>query len=194
MSAFGGKADIIQGKADIKKCPLMTQSGQSLIRLRIDDYMRECVELFDAAGPLTHCAGNSARSLRSGCTPSMSPKRPRSPARLIKRVVDIASRIAHVIFMRRYRRKQIMPDMVLCPKCHGQRTSVCLACNGTGQRRCDVCGGSGEVEPPPPTAPVPSSAVNEHQPSCFGLEEERGERWKGSGATGPAINEVKSSL
>ena len=27
MSAFGGKADIIQGKADIKICPLMTQSG-----------------------------------------------------------------------------------------------------------------------------------------------------------------------
>jgi hypothetical protein len=27
MSAFRGKADIIQGKADIKKCPLMTQSG-----------------------------------------------------------------------------------------------------------------------------------------------------------------------
>jgi len=27
MSAIGGKADIIQGKADIKKCPLMTQSG-----------------------------------------------------------------------------------------------------------------------------------------------------------------------
>jgi hypothetical protein len=27
MSAFGGKADIVQGKADIKKCPLMTQSG-----------------------------------------------------------------------------------------------------------------------------------------------------------------------
>ena len=44
--------------------------------------------------------------------------------------------------------------------------------------------------------PLPSlqSAVNEHQPSCFGLEEERGERWKGSGATGPAVNEVKSSL
>jgi transcription elongation factor Elf1 len=117
------------------------------------------------------------------------------------------------IFMRRYRRKQIMPDKVLCPKCHGQRTSACLACNGTGkrmiagitignckkcdgvgQRRCDVCGGSGEVEPPPPTAPIPSSAVNEHQPSCFGLEEERGERWKGSGATKPAINEVNSSL
>ena len=27
MSAFGGKADIIQRLADIKKCPLMTQSG-----------------------------------------------------------------------------------------------------------------------------------------------------------------------
>ena len=27
MSAFGGKADIIQGKADIKKCLLLTQSG-----------------------------------------------------------------------------------------------------------------------------------------------------------------------
>ena len=27
MSAFGGKADMILGKADIKKCPLMTQSG-----------------------------------------------------------------------------------------------------------------------------------------------------------------------
>jgi hypothetical protein len=31
MSAFGGKADIIQGKADIKKCPLMTQSGHAQI-------------------------------------------------------------------------------------------------------------------------------------------------------------------
>ena len=151
------------------KCLLLTQSGHAHHR-------------------------HGACTKRPMRTPSMSPKRPRSPARLITRVVDIASRIAHVIFMRRYRRKQTMPDMVLCPKCHGQRTSVCLACNGTGQRRCDVCGGSGEVEPPPPTAPVPSSAVNEHQPSCFGLEEERGERWKGSGATGPAINEVKSSL
>jgi len=27
MSAFGSKADIILGKADIKKCLLMTQSG-----------------------------------------------------------------------------------------------------------------------------------------------------------------------
>jgi hypothetical protein len=27
MSAFGGKADISQRKADIKECPLLTQSG-----------------------------------------------------------------------------------------------------------------------------------------------------------------------
>ena len=100
-----------------------------------------------------------------------------------------------------------MPNRVLCPKCHGQRTSACLACrgtgqrliasinmgnckecNGSGQRRCDVCGGSGEVEP------APSIAANEHQPSCFALEEERGEGWKGSGATKPSIKEAKSSL
>jgi hypothetical protein len=29
MSAHGGKADIIQGKADIKKCPLAAQTGQT---------------------------------------------------------------------------------------------------------------------------------------------------------------------
>ena len=106
-----------------------------------------------------------------------------------------------------------MPNRVLCPKCHGQRTNACLACRGTGKRsivsvnigkckecdgsgrrRCDVCGGSGEVEPRSPVAPALSSAVNEHQPSCFAWEEERGEGWKGSGATKSAINETKSSL
>lgn len=35
---------------------------------------------------------------------------------------------------------------------------------------------------------------DEHQPSCFGLEEERGENWKGTGATSPAIKEAKPSL
>jgi|SRR6516162_1604604 DnaJ-class molecular chaperone len=103
-----------------------------------------------------------------------------------------------------------MPDKVLCPKCHGQRTSACLACHGTGKRsiadlnigsceecngsgrqRCDVCGGNGEIEP---VAPAPSIAVEEHQPSCFAGEEERGEEWKGSGATKPAIKEAKPSL
>lgn len=32
---------------------------------------------------------------------------------------------------------------------------------------------------------IPSMAAEEHQPSCFALEEERGEGWKGSGAMGP---------
>jgi hypothetical protein len=40
----------------------------------------------------------------------------------------------------------------------------------------------------------PSVIVDEHQPSCFALEEEKGEDWKGSGATGPAINEVRPTL
>ena len=35
---------------------------------------------------------------------------------------------------------------------------------------------------------------NEHQPSCFGLEEERGGDWKGSGGSVPAIKEAKPSL
>jgi len=106
-----------------------------------------------------------------------------------------------------------VPNRFLCPKCHGQRTSACLACGGTGklsitsvdigdckecdgggQRRCDVCGGSGEIEPPSSVASVPTSAANEHQPSCFAGEEERGEGWQGGGATKPAINEAKSSL
>ena len=32
MSAFGGKADIILGKADINKCPLMTERGQLVLK------------------------------------------------------------------------------------------------------------------------------------------------------------------
>ncbi len=39
-----------------------------------------------------------------------------------------------------------------------------------------------------------STAAEEHQPSCFALEEEKGEGWKGSGAMGPAINEARPSL
>jgi hypothetical protein len=34
---------------------------------------------------------------------------------------------------------------------------------------------------------APSIAADERQPSCFALEEEKGEGWKGGGATGPAI-------
>jgi hypothetical protein len=35
---------------------------------------------------------------------------------------------------------------------------------------------------------------DEHQSSCFGLEEERGGSWKGSGGTVPSIKETKPSL
>jgi hypothetical protein len=36
--------------------------------------------------------------------------------------------------------------------------------------------------------------AEERQPSCFALEDERGEGWKGSGAMGPAINETRPTL
>jgi len=39
-----------------------------------------------------------------------------------------------------------------------------------------------------------STPADEHQPSCFALEEERGEGWKGSGAAKSAINEATPSL
>jgi hypothetical protein len=37
-------------------------------------------------------------------------------------------------------------------------------------------------------------ARDEHQPGYFGLEEERGVNWKGSGGTVPSIKEAKPSL
>jgi hypothetical protein len=52
---------------------------------------------------------------------------------------------------------------------------------------------AGGYKPAYPETPS-STAANEHQPSCFALEEEKGETWKGSGAMGPAINEVRPSL
>jgi hypothetical protein len=36
--------------------------------------------------------------------------------------------------------------------------------------------------------------ADEHQPSCFALEEEKGADWKGGGSAGPTINELKPSL
>ena len=44
-----------------------------------------------------------------------------------------------------------------------------------------------------PASPI-SGPTDEHQPSCFALEEERGEGWKGSGAAKAEINEAKPSL
>jgi hypothetical protein len=46
----------------------------------------------------------------------------------------------------------------------------------------------------PPHPEIPPSMAAEHQPSCFALEEEKGEGWKGSGAMKPAINEARPSL
>jgi len=46
MSAFGGKADIIQEKADIKKCPLMTQSGYVLFE-KLRPNLRGLTRKFD---------------------------------------------------------------------------------------------------------------------------------------------------
>jgi hypothetical protein len=47
---------------------------------------------------------------------------------------------------------------------------------------------------PADSAISPLMVAEEHQPSCFALEEEKGEGWKGSGAMGPAINEAWPSL
>jgi hypothetical protein len=41
---------------------------------------------------------------------------------------------------------------------------------------------------------VSSIAMDEHQPSCFALEEEKGEDWKGTGGMKRTINEVRPSL
>jgi len=52
---------------------------------------------------------------------------------------------------------------------------------------------AGGYKPAHPEIP-PSVAADEHQQSCFALEEEKGEGWKGSGAMGPAIKEARPSL
>jgi hypothetical protein len=46
----------------------------------------------------------------------------------------------------------------------------------------------------PPTLIVDEQIADEHRPSCFALEEEKGADWKGRGAARPIINEVKPSL
>jgi hypothetical protein len=45
-----------------------------------------------------------------------------------------------------------------------------------------------------PTETLRPAVPEEHQPGCFGLEEEKGSNWKGSGRTVPAIKEAKPSL
>jgi hypothetical protein len=36
--------------------------------------------------------------------------------------------------------------------------------------------------------------MEEHQPSCFAQEEERGQDWHGAGASGPAVKETRPTL
>ena len=43
-----------------------------------------------------------------------------------------------------------------------------------------------------PTGRVRAAILDEHQPSCFALEEERGSNWKGS--TVPPIKEARPTL
>jgi hypothetical protein len=45
-----------------------------------------------------------------------------------------------------------------------------------------------------PTETLPPAVPDAHQPGCFGLEEERGANWKGSGGAAPFIKEAKPSL
>jgi hypothetical protein len=46
----------------------------------------------------------------------------------------------------------------------------------------------------PAAMPAPVAETNGHQPSCFGLEEERGEGWHGSGASRPLIKDTRPTL
>jgi len=46
----------------------------------------------------------------------------------------------------------------------------------------------------PPIETLRQAAPNERQSCCFGLEEERGANWKGSGRSVPSIKEAKPSL
>ena len=46
----------------------------------------------------------------------------------------------------------------------------------------------------PPRETLRPAVPDEHQPSCFALEEERGANWKGSGGAVPSIKETRPSL
>ena len=46
----------------------------------------------------------------------------------------------------------------------------------------------------PPRETLRPAAPDEHQPGCFGLEEERGADWKGSGGAVSSIKGTRPSL
>jgi hypothetical protein len=43
-------------------------------------------------------------------------------------------------------------------------------------------------------AELAPSAADEHKPSCFALEDEKGEGWKGVGAMKSLVNEARPTL
>jgi hypothetical protein len=51
---------------------------------------------------------------------------------------------------------------------------------------------AGGYPPEPAAAALPP--VEEHQASCFGWEEERGESWSGAGASAPIVKETRPTL
>jgi hypothetical protein len=54
---------------------------------------------------------------------------------------------------------------------------------------------TGGYEPKPELLEAISIAADDtHQPSCFALEEERGDGWKGAGATGQIIKDTRPTL
>ena len=59
-----------------------------------------------------------------------------------------------------------------------------------GMFHMENAGGYKPAEPQTPHA----MAAEERQPSCFALEEERGEQWKGTGRAAAVINEARPSL
>jgi hypothetical protein len=46
----------------------------------------------------------------------------------------------------------------------------------------------------PTDAEEATAPMEEHQPSCFAQEEERGQDWHGAGASGPAVKETRPTL
>jgi hypothetical protein len=53
---------------------------------------------------------------------------------------------------------------------------------------------AGGYHPAKAGPPAPAPAGEEHQPGCFALEEEKGEGWRGSGASVPPIKDKRPTL
>ena len=92
--------------------------------------------------------------------------------------------------------KQLLSELCIGisePKCLRQMRVVEMAQADIASHGLFHMENAGGCKPAEPVT-TSSSAVNEHQASCFALEEEKGEGWKGSGSTKPIINEVRPRL